>query len=97
VHTYDGGSFSPSPAWCPCAPRCSAVSYAAAFALLIVIQPFITSVTIAAAAWGIHINFGACRAVGSLSYAVMAAVMGAAVERLGTGVRTHIRLSGAWC
>jgi PPP family 3-phenylpropionic acid transporter len=71
------------------------VSYAAAFALLIVVQPFITSVTMhAAAAWDIHINFGACRAVGSLSYAVMAAVMGAAVEKLGIA---SVPISGAGC
>jgi len=62
------------------------VSYALSFAFIIVIQPFITSLTFVAEGWGLHINFGACRAVGSFAYAVMAAVMGSVVERLGTGV-----------
>lgn len=70
------------------------LSYAAAIALLFDTQPFITSLTMRSELHGIHINFGACRAVGSLAYAVTAAVMGAAVDRLGMA---SIPLSGLCC
>ncbi|MEA4946232.1 MAG: MFS transporter [Oscillospiraceae bacterium] len=70
------------------------VSYALAFALLIVIQPFMTSLSFHMDVWGVHINFGACRAVGSLAYAVLAAVMGSAVEKLGMD---SVPVSGLIC
>jgi PPP family 3-phenylpropionic acid transporter len=73
---------------CLVSVRCMllSVSYSMAFSLIIVIQPFMTSLTFEAEGWGIHINFGACRAIGSLAYAIMAAAMGRVVEALGTGV-----------
>lgn len=70
------------------------ISYACTFALLIVIQPFITSLSFLIDGWGLHINFGACRAIGSLAYAVIAAVMGSAVEKLGMN---SIPVSGLLC
>jgi PPP family 3-phenylpropionic acid transporter len=70
------------------------LSYALAFSLLIVIQPFMTFITFRAEGWGVHINFGACRAAGSLSYAIMAAVMGTAVEKLGV---VSVPVSGLAC
>ncbi len=65
--------------------RCALMtaSYALVFSLLIVVQPFMTSLTFTAEAWGVHINYGACRAFGSFAFAVMAAVMGTVVEKLG--------------
>lgn len=70
------------------------ISYACAFALLIVLQPFITSLSFHIDRWGLHINFGACRAIGSLAYAVLAAIMGSAVEKLGMN---SIPVSGLLC
>ncbi len=70
------------------------ISYAFAFALIIVIQPFITSLCFHIDSWGLRINFGVCRAIGSLSYAVLAAVMGSVVEKLGMN---SIPVSGLLC
>lgn len=46
------------------------------FTLMLVLQPFINSLTFAFEKNGIHINFGLARGIGSVAYAVMSLILG---------------------
>ncbi len=51
-----------------------------------VIQPLLNAMTFRLAETGYSINFGAARSVGSLAYAVLAAILGTMVEKFGISV-----------
>lgn len=57
------------------------VFYASFLACMICTNPMNTQLCMNISAKGLHINYGACRAVGSLTYSVSSIVLGAAVER----------------
>ncbi|WP_028044142.1 MFS transporter [Candidatus Stoquefichus massiliensis] len=46
------------------------------FTLMLILQPFINSLTFAFEKHGIHINFGLARGIGSVAYAVMSLILG---------------------
>ena len=50
------------------------------------LQPLFNSLAFKLEETGVHINFGACRSVGSLAYAVLCAFLGTMVEAKGVGV-----------
>ena len=50
------------------------------------LQPLFNSLAFKLEETGVHINFGACRSVGSLAYAVLCAFLGTLVEAKGVGV-----------
>lgn len=54
----------------------SAVLMAAAVIAITVMQPFINTLAVQMEERGIHVNFGLCRACGSLSYAFVSAALG---------------------
>lgn len=60
------------------------VTYTLVFALVIVIQPFMTSLTIKAEGLGLHINYGVSRGIGSLAFSVLSTAMGALLEKFDT-------------
>ena len=63
-----------------------AVVFCLAFAVMMVLQPFANAVGGRLEETGSHINFGVCRSVGSLTYAVLCAVLGRLAEDNGTWV-----------
>lgn len=54
----------------------SAVLMAIAVIVITVMQPFINTMAVQMEEKGVHVNFGLCRACGSLSYAFVSAVLG---------------------
>ena len=50
------------------------------------LQPLFNSLSFKLEESGVHINFGMCRSMGSLGYAVLCAFLGTLVEKLGSGV-----------
>ncbi len=68
-----------------------ASAFVTAFALLHVLQPFCNSIITNLEETGANINFGACRAVGSGTYALLMLFLGSLVELFGSHV---IPLSG---
>lgn len=50
------------------------------------LQPLFNSLSFKLEESGVHINFGMCRSIGSLGYAVLCAFLGTLVEKLGSGV-----------
>lgn len=63
-----------------------AVAYALYYCCIFLIQPLVTSVSSFIESWGVKINFGVARGIGSLGYAVLVAALGLLVERLSTRV-----------
>lgn len=55
--------------------------YAAFLACMICTNPMNTQLCMDISAKGVHINYGACRAVGSLTYSLSSVILGAAVEK----------------
>ena len=62
------------------------VVYMFIMAWMTTLQPLFNSVAFKLEETGVHINFGACRSVGSLAYAVLCAFLGTLVEAKGVGV-----------
>lgn len=74
-------------AWlCPKDAAVAVVLYAAGWTLLIALQFLINAFGMEYAAAGSALNFGVCRAFGSLGYAVFSYLLGLATARWGTGV-----------
>ncbi len=63
-----------------------ASAFVATFTLLHVLQPFCNSIITNLEETGANINFGACRAVGSGTYAMLMLFLGTLVERFGSPV-----------
>ncbi len=64
----------------------SLLLYGAAWMLIIALQFLISAFGMEVVASGTPLNFGACRALGSLGYAACAYVLGLATARLGTSI-----------
>ena len=62
------------------------VVYMLIMAWMTTLQPLFNSLAFKLEETGVHINFGACRSVGSLAYAVLCAFLGTLVEAKGVGV-----------
>ena len=62
------------------------VVYMFIMAWMTTLQPLFNSLAFKLEETGVHINFGACRSVGSLAYAVLCAFLGTLVEAKGVGV-----------
>ena len=62
------------------------VVYMFIMAWMTTLQPLFNSLAFKLEETGVHINFGACRSVGSLAYAVLCAFLGTMVEAKGVGV-----------
>ena len=62
------------------------VVYILIMAWMMALQPLINSLAFRLEETGKHINFGACRSVGSFAYAVLCGIMGTLVETKGVGV-----------
>ena len=62
------------------------VVYVLIMAWMTTLQPLFNSLAFKLEETGVHINFGACRSVGSLAYAVLCAFLGTLVEAKGVGV-----------
>lgn len=62
------------------------VVYMLIMAWMTTLQPLFNSLAFKLEETGVHINFGACRSVGSLAYAVLCAFMGTLVEAKGVEV-----------
>lgn len=60
--------------------------YMLIMAWMTTLQPLFNSLAFKLEETGVHINFGACRSVGSLAYAVLCAFLGTLVEAKGVGV-----------
>lgn len=60
--------------------------YVLIMAWMTTLQPLFNSLAFKLEETGVHINFGACRSVGSLAYAVLCAFLGTLVEAKGVGV-----------
>lgn len=60
--------------------------YVLIMAWMTTLQPLFNSLAFNLEETGVHINFGACRSVGSLAYAVLCAFLGTLVEAKGVGV-----------
>lgn len=60
--------------------------YIMAFAWMNIVQPFCNALSFRLQEAGVHVNFGACRSVGSLTYAVMCLFLGSLVEAKGVFV-----------
>ena len=50
------------------------------------LQPLFNSMAFKLEESGVHINFGVCRSMGSLGYAVLCGILGILVERFGAGI-----------
>lgn len=62
------------------------VCYALILAWVITLQPLLNSLCFRLERSGIHINFGVCRSVGSMGYAILCSVLGTLVENHGVSV-----------
>lgn len=62
------------------------VVYVLIMAWMTTLQPLFNSLAFKLEETGVHINFGACRSVGSLAYAVLCGFLGTLVEAKGVGV-----------
>jgi len=62
------------------------LTYTVAFCSCVMSQSFITSAVFMAEKKGIKISYAVGRAIGSMTYAIMAAIMGSVVERMGVSV-----------
>ncbi|MDD6560168.1 MAG: MFS transporter [Lactimicrobium massiliense] len=59
------------------------VCYMLALVFDLVMPPLVNALVFQIEGYGIHLNFGLCRAAGSLLYAIMTAVLGVVTERMG--------------
>ena len=57
------------------------VFYASFLACMICTNPMNTQLCMSISAKGVHINYGACRGIGSLTYSITSILLGAAIER----------------
>ena len=62
------------------------VLFAMLTAWMMTLHPLLNSLSFKLEEAGVHINFGVCRSMGSLSYAILCAVLGTLVENHGAGV-----------
>ena len=62
------------------------VVYVLIMAWMTSLQPLFNSLTFKLEETGVHINFGACRSVGSLAYAILCGFLGTLVEAKGVDV-----------
>ena len=60
--------------------------YVMAFGWMNIVQPFCNAMNRKLSETGVYINFGACRAIGSLTYSIMCFFLGSLVERFGVNV-----------
>ena len=60
--------------------------YVMAFGWMNIVQPFCNAMNRKLSETGAYINFGACRAIGSLTYSIMCFFLGSLVERFGVNV-----------
>ena len=62
------------------------VCYALILAWVLTLQPLLNSLCFRLEKSGVHINFGACRSVGSMGYSILCSVLGTLVENHGVSV-----------
>lgn len=60
--------------------------YVMAFGWMNIVQPFCNAMNRKLSETGVYINFGACRAIGSLTYSIMCFFLGSLVEKFGVNV-----------
>lgn len=60
--------------------------YVMAFGWMSIVQPFCNAMARKLSETGVYVNFGVCRAIGSLTYSIMCFALGFVVERLGVNV-----------
>lgn len=60
-----------------------AAIYVLAFALMMILQPFVNAMNHKLEQTGVHVNFGVCRSVGSLFYSALMFLMGILIVRYG--------------
>lgn len=60
-----------------------AVLYALLLMGMQIIQPLVNSFSFYLASWGVPVDFGIARAMGSLGYAIISSILGVLVERMG--------------
>ncbi|HIV80964.1 MAG TPA: MFS transporter [Candidatus Avanaerovorax faecigallinarum] len=60
--------------------------YVMAFGWMNIVQPFCNAMNRKLSETGVYVNFGACRAIGSLTYSIMCFFLGSLVEKFGVNV-----------